>query len=599
MCVELTVHRDQPLPIAQLPGDRPRRPWLRAGAGAALLAGLLAAPPLDAQQVDIYDSGGVLAPEQAAYDVTFYELDLNVDPGARHISGSVTMAARMVTEAATIALDLDTLLTVEAIHAADGRRLEWSRDVGRILIHFGDALPAGHDLKLTVDYAGQPRVAPMAPWEGGFVWSTTQAGYPWIATAVQGEGSDVWWPSKDHVADRPDSVSIRIRVPEPLVVATNGRLQGFESHSDGTRTFHHFVSTPISAYNVALNIAPYRRVQGELQSVAGESFPVTFYALPESEAQAIDFLPEVLDHLSFYEELLGPYPFRADGYAVAQTPHLGMEHQTVIAYGANFDPGAMTGGVDWGFDALHHHELAHEWWGNMVTNADWKDMWLHEGFASYMQALYAERLGGPEWYRGYLAVDRQRIVNRAPVAPRESRTAGEIYSDSGADIYMKGSWILHSLRWTIGDEPFFQALRRMAYPDPDLERMTDGSHVRYVTTDDFLEIASSEAAAGLDWFFEVYLRQPALPRLSAERRGESVRIEWIVPGGLPFPMPVEVEADGIRRRLEMVGGSAEIRVPAGAEVVIDPDARILRDPQARVVVGQPWIGGADERAAWG
>src|SRR5690606_23925924 len=255
-----------------------------------------------------------------------------------------------------------------------------------------------------------------------------------------------------------------------------------------------------SAYNIALNIATYVRIEGTLESVDDEAFPVTIFALHEDEERARAFFPEVLDHLRIYEELLGPYPSRADGYKVAQTPHLGMEHQTVIAYGAAFDNVAMTGGRDWGFDALHHHELSHEWWGNLVTNADWKDMWLHEGFGTYMQALYAERLGGEELYQAYLAQERQYLANRSPVAPRETRTSGEIYFDSGGDIYSKGAWVLHGLRWVLGDEDFFEAFRLMAYPDPADERVTDGSQVRFATTDDFLEIAERVSGKDLDWF---------------------------------------------------------------------------------------------------
>ncbi len=557
---------------------------LRWAAGFLLLITCVTTP-LAAQSVDIYDSGGPLTPEQAAFDVTHYLIDLTVDPAARRLAGSVTVTADLVAPTRRIALDLDTLLTVDAVSDSRGRALAWQREGGRILIDFGAELAAAEEIHVTIGYSGQPRVAPMAPWDGGFVWATTQSGAPWIATAVQGEGSDVWWPSKDHVSDKPDSLTTRIRVPEPLVVASNGRLREVEEHADGTRTFHHFVSTPISAYNVALNIAPYERIESELQSVAGEAVPVTFYALPESTEQARAFLPEVVEHLEFYEELLGPYPFRAEGYAVAQTPHLGMEHQTVIAYGADFDPGAMTGGVDWGFDALHHHELAHEWWGNLMTNADWKDMWLHEGFATYMQSLYAERLGGEERYRSHLAAERSRIANRAPVAPRETQTAGQIYTGSGVDIYSKGAWILHSLRWVVGDDAFFTALRRMAYPDPALERVRDGGQVRFAATEDFIEIAEQSAGAELDWFFELYLRQPALPRLQVQRGDETLHLAWEVPPGLSFPMPVELEIDGERHRVELPGGRASVPVPRGARVIVDPAMRILREPQQPLEIG--------------
>jgi aminopeptidase N len=544
---------------------------------------LLAVRPAAGQQVDIYDSGGPILPEQAAYDVTFYALDLSVDPAERRIAGTGTTVARAVAPLRHLVLDLDTLLTVSAVEEG-ARALAWERRGGRLWIDLGAPRAAGSEVAVRVSFAGRPRVAPNAPWDGGFVWSRTPSGQPWIATAVQGQGPDLWWPSKDHVYDKPDSMAIRVRVPEPLVVATNGRLRRVEPHADGTHTYHWFVSTPISAYNVALNIAPYRTIESTVRSVAGDSFPVVFYVIPEDEVRGRAFFAEILEHLQWFEELLGPYPFRADKYGVAQTPHLGMEHQTIIAYGARFNPGAMTGGRDWGFDALHHHELAHEWWGNLVTNADWRDMWIHEGFGTYMQALYAERLAGAEGYREYMASNRGGIANRAPVAPREPRTAGEIYFRSGGDIYNKGAWALHSLRWVMGDAAFFQALRRMAYPDPALEQVTDGSHVRFATTDDFLRIAEAAAGQPLGWFFEVFLRQPTLPRLRAERSGDVVRLRWESPEELPFPMPVEVEVDGERRRVAMPEGRAEVRVPRGARVVVDPAAWVLRADQAPVVL---------------
>ncbi|MQA91616.1 MAG: M1 family peptidase [Gemmatimonas sp.] len=546
---------------------------------------ILAASEATSQEIDIYDSGGPILPEQADFDVTFYEITLEVEPEEQRLDGWATTVARLVEPSRTIVLDLDTLFNISRVTEVgetDERDLSWERRGGRIWIDLGTAREAGSDVAVRVFYSGRPRVAPQAPWDGGFVWAETEAGAPWIATAVQGEGPDVWWPAKDHVSDKPDSLALHITVPEPLVVAANGSLQSVRSNGDGTSTYDFLVSTPISAYNVALNIAPYILVEGEIQSVGGEVFPVTFYALPEDGERARAFLPEVLDHLSFYEGLLGPYPFRADGYKVAQTPHLGMEHQTVIAYGADFDRGAMTGGRDWGFDALHHHELAHEWWGNLVTNADWKDMWLHEGFGTYMQSLYAERLGGEELYLGHLLNERQLIGNQSPVAPRESRTSGQIYFDSGGDIYSKGAWILHTLRWLIGGEAMLEALRRMAYPTSEQERITTGEQTRFATTDDFLDLVERIAGQDLDWFFEVYLRQPALPSLSTVRTGNTLRLEWETPQGLPFHMPVEVEIDGERRRVEMHDGRAELAVPVTAVVTIDPKYRVLRENQAPI-----------------
>ena len=529
---------------------------------------------------DPYDSGGPLIVEQAAYDVTYYDLALTVDPTDSTIVGSLRMDARVAAPAEVVALDLDPLLAIESVSLTELESavpLPFRRAGSRVFIELPFTKQPGDPLSLTVEYGGRPRVAPRPPWDGGVQWATTPSGAPWIATSNQMIGADVWWPNKDHVSDKPDSMAIRITVPEPLLVASNGRLEQVEEHGDGTRTYHWFVSTPISNYNVALNIAPYEVIQEEYESVTGETFPVMFYVLPESLEYGQALMPEILAHLRWFEETLGPYPFRADKYGVAQTPHLGMEHQSIIAYGANFDNGAMTGGVDWGFDALHHHELSHEWWGNLVTNADWKDMWIHEGFGSYMQALYLEDTQGIERYHEFMDSIRPRIGNRQPTAPRHSLSAREVY---GSDIYFKGAWVLHTLRYLLGEETVREALRRMAYPTEAAALETDGSQARFASTADVITVFEEVSGEDLAWLFEAYLRQAELPKLLVEtEHGEGERtmeLLWQAPGDLPFPMPVDVGLVDRTVRVDMADGTGEVRVPAGVEPVIDPEGWILR-----------------------
>ncbi|WP_233752814.1 M1 family metallopeptidase [Flavilitoribacter nigricans] len=527
-------------------------------------------------QVPILDSGGDIMPEQAAYDVHFYELDLNIDPEAKSIDGNVLIRAAVVHPLTYFVLDLDTLLGIERVEEKiDGQWLErrLSRDEGKVWIDLEHTRQPEEALEMRVHYGGQPRVAPNPPWNGGFTWEQTSSGAHWIATTCQTNGADLWWPCKDHVSDEPDSVAIHIRVPKPLVVATNGRLQSVDE-ADEHRTYHWLVSTPINIYNVALNIAPYVVIKGEMESsVADAPYPVEFYVLPEDEAKGRELFPEIMEHLDFFERFLGPYPFRADKYGVAQTPHLGMEHQTIIAYGANFSNGSMTGGKDWGFDALHHHELAHEWWGNLVTNFDWRDMWLHEGFGSYMQALYIEELSGMEAYREYMG--RARFFrNTLAVAPRASRSAAEIYR---APIYTKGAWILHTLRYVLGDEAFFQALRRMAYPDPALEKITDGSQTRFAATEDFLSICESVSGRELDWFFDLYLRQPALPVLHSRIEGNEWQLSWETPDGLPFSMPIEIKMDGKTVKKDIPAEGLTLKIKKGDQPEVDPDGWILME----------------------
>ena len=544
---------------------------------ALALIALSAATPLAAQTRDTYDSGGTLPPDQAAYDVVYYALDVRVEPADSSISGSLTMTASLETPVEVIGLDLDPLLKVSGVQAGRGEDLEpvnWERDGGRIRIDLPADVAVGRSFSIRVDYGGRPRIAPRPPWDGGFTWSRTTDGSPWIATSNQMIGADVWWPVKDHVSDKPDSMTIRVTVPEPLFVATNGRLRSVEQAEPGHTTYNWFVSTPISSYNVALNIAPYVQLDTTLTSLTGETFPISFWVLPEDEEKGRVLLDEIVDHVRWFEIKIGPYPFRIDKYGVAQTPHLGMEHQSIIAYGANFSNGAMTGGVDWGFDALHHHELSHEWWGNMLTNADWKDMWLHEGFGTYMQALYVEDTQGIDRYHAYMNSFSRRIGNRKPVAPRETTSAQEIYA--GHDIYFKGAWVLHTLRYLIGDDAFGLSLRRMAYPDPESWRASDGTQVRFVDTEDYIATVELVSERELDWFFDVYLHSAALPTLELTRREGALDLAWSVPDGLLFPMPVDVLVNGQTQRVEIPGGKATVKVPAGATVIVDPDQWILK-----------------------
>ena len=544
----------------------------------ALAAVLASCAALPASRAPRNDSGGYLIPEQAAYDVLAYDLRLVIDPDRETLEGAVTVRARVVHELETFVLDLDRALAVEAV-SEEGEPLAFERPGGRIRIDLGRRRDPGEELELVVEYGGRPRVAPRPPWEGGFTWARTADGRPWVATSNQGEGGDLWWPCKDHPSDKPEELRLQVTVPAGLVCASNGRLVAVEEGRRGERTYHWAVTTPIPNYSVALNIAPYVEVTAEYESVTGELLPATFWALPESEEQARAILPQFLEHLRFFERLFGPYPFRADKYGIVETPHLGMEHQTILAYGNQFREDER------GYDWLHHHELAHEWFANLVTAPDWNDFWIHEGFGTYAQNLYEEELGGPEAYRASMAALRVRILNAKPVAPRAPHTSGQMYFvdldapdgelQGDGDIYFKGAWVLHTLRYLLGDEVFFPLLRRMAYPDPALEAVTDGSHCRFATTDDFLRLAEQLSGRRLDWFFAVYLRQPELPELVVERAEGELALRWEVPAGLPFPMPVELEIDGERRRVDVDTAGTRVPLQGDAEVEVDPDGWLL------------------------
>ena len=511
--------------------------------------------------------------EQAAYDVGYYLLDVKVLPEKKMIEGSVLVQSKVVQPLYWFVLDLDTVLSIHDIKEIlpDGREKEriFKRDVGKVWIDMGRTLQPGEQLSVQVTYSGVPREAKRAPWDGVFTWDKTKSGDHWIATTCQGEGADTWWPCKDHVSDEPDSMDLFVNVPSGLTAACNGRMIEKVEKEDSTTSFHWFISMPINIYNVSLNIAPYVLLKDEMTCIDGSTYPVEFYVLPSYEEPGKAFLPEIKDHLAFHEKHFGPYPFRADKYGVVMTPHLGMEHQSIIAYGSNFKNGSMIG-KDWGFDELHHHELAHEWWGNMVTNSDWKDAWIHEGFGTYSQVLYVEEKQGFEKSVEYL--QRQHFYARNPVIHRTSQTASGGWS---GPIYSKGAHILHTLRYIIGESNLRRSLRFMAYPDQSLEKVKDGGQCRFVNTDDFINIAETYSGKELNWLFEMYGYQKDLPKLTYERGKDYVMIGWDLPKGTDFPMPVEVKVDKKMYKLDLKRGPARVKAKSKSEVTIDPNGWLM------------------------
>jgi aminopeptidase N len=536
----------------------------------ALLALVVSAGPASAQ-AGRGSSGGPMPAEQAAYDVRFYDLSLTVDPADSSLSGANVIHADVTAPLSVFVVDLDTVFAVPDVALVGGESLTFERRAGRLWIALPREYRPGESVAVRIAYEGRPRSVPPGGF-GGFIWARTRDGHPWITVSCELFGADLWWPTKDHLADEPDSMALGIRVPQPLFVAANGRLRGSFRDPEGWTTYDWFVSTPINNYGVSLNIAPYREIASSYPSLSGDSIAVSFWVLPENLRQARQALPEFVDHLRHLEEIAGPYPFRADKYGIAETPYLGMEHQTIIAYGAGYRNDAMAG-IDWGFDGLHQHELAHEWFGNQITPREWQDLWLNEGFAQYAQPLYAESRLGEAKAQELLAIYRRFLANRQPVAPREVLTSAEAYNN---DIYFKGALVLHTLRYLIGDDAFFELLKRWTHPDPPLPAERGSCRCRSVTTDEFVALASDVAERELEWFFEVYVRQRELPRLVVDRADAAVMLRWEAPAGLPFAMPVDVAIDGVVRRVELPDGQARIEVGPESAVEIDPQAWVLR-----------------------
>jgi len=542
-----------------------------ATAAACSLLAACATPPSALTDYSA-NSGNARNPDQLALDFDKADLTLRVEPASRSIRGDALLTFGTRAPLKRIDLDLDRNLPIDAIEV-DGRPLpaaSWSNPEGRLAITLPRILEPGRQVAIRVRYHGQPHVAKRAPWDGGFVWSQTPDGQPWVASAVEGEGCDLFWPCIDHPMGKPKQVDEHISVPAPLVAAGNGIAMGV-TEADGWRTWHWRTKNP-STYGISINVGPYKVLEGEYASRYGNKIPLRMWYLPQSEKGAQELFAEFPQILDFFENTIGPYPFGDEKMGVVETPHKGMEHQTINAYGNRYVKTA------YGYDDLLQHEFAHEYFGNQLTNADWDDMWLHEGFGTYMQPLYMQYLRGDQEYFAALMTMRANIQNKAPIVSGKPRREEDVYDiqrgGPGQDIYNKGALVLHTLRGLVGDDVFFRAVREMVYgtPDPKPGQFTP----RYGTTPELMAIFKRASGRDLDWFFQAYVYQAALPDLTATRSGSTLQLAWKTQKNTPFPMPVEVRVGERIVSVPMTDGRGSMDLPAGAPYTLDPHSKILK-----------------------
>lgn len=518
------------------------------------------------------NTGAERTPEQLAVVFEKADLALRVDPASRSIRGDATLTFQALSPLARIVLDLDNHLPIDAI-AVDGQALPasaWSNPEGRLTITLPHTVATGAMVAVRVRYHGTPHVAKRAPWDGGFVWSTTPDGQPWVASAVQGEGCDLFWPCIDHPMGKAKLVDQHITVPAPLVAAGAGVALGMDE-ADGWRTWHWRAKNP-STYGISINVGPYKVLAEDYRSRFGNTIPLRFWYLPQSEAKAKELMKEFALILDFFETTIGPYPFADEKMGVVETPHKGMEHQTINAYGNQY---AKT---MYGYDDLLQHEFAHEYFGNQLTNMNWDDMWLHEGLGSYMQPLYMQYLRGDQEYFASLMQMRSAITNKAAIVSGKPRVEEDVYDQKrggpGLDIYVKGALVMHTLRGLVGDDAFFGAVRKLVYGT----EQPQAGHLlpRYGSTREFIGLVNAASGRDLNWFFDVYLYQSELPELLATPAGGTLALRWKSAADKPFPMPVEVLVGGKLQTVEMTGGQGSIALPDGAAWTLDPHSKLLR-----------------------
>jgi aminopeptidase N len=506
----------------------------------ALLAAATLCPRLLAAQAPAYTHADTLrgsnGPDRAWWDATFYDLHVRVSPADSSIRGVNGITYRVLRQAREMQIDLQVPLVVDSM-VQGGRSLTYRRDGNAFFVTLRAAQRAGEVRTVTVYYHGRPRVAVRPPWDGGFSWATDSLGHRWIATTDEGLGASVWWPLKDYLGDEPDSQRIAITVPDSMVDVSNGRLRSTTHNPDGTTTYEWFVTDPINSYDVVVNAGDYAHYADTLEGAAGKlslDFWPLAYHLDAAKAQ----WRQVVPMLQCFERWFGPYPWYRDGYKLVEAPHLGMEHQSAVAYGNHFENGYLgrdlsgTGiGLMWDFIIVH--ESAHEWFGNNISVQDHADMWVHEGFANYAEGLYTECRMSKVAGEAYLIGLRRRIRNDRPVVGPYG-----VNSDGSGDMYAKGANMLLTIRQLVDDDARWR----------DVLRGLNHTFWHQTVTGRQVEDYMSRAT-GLDLgkVFEEYLTTTMVPEFDYKVESGTLSYRWadVVPG---FAMPVRVQIPGLGTR---------------------------------------------------
>jgi aminopeptidase N len=498
-----------------------------------LIACLLAcAAPASAQDAHRFTHAdtlrGSITPERAWWDVTFYDLHARLNPADSSVAGWNGITYRVAGPAREMQIDLQEPLLIDSI-VQDGRRLSFRRDGNAFFARMAAPQPVGARKTVTVHYHGRPRVAKHAPWDGGIVWTADSAGGTWIASAVQGLGASAWWPNKDTQTEEPDSQRIAITVPDPLVDVSNGRLRSTKHNGDGTTTYEWFVADPINNYDVAVNAGSYAHFSDTYRGEGG-TLTLDFWPLAANLEKARAQFQQVKPMLACFEHWFGPYPWYADGYKLVETPHLGMEHQSAVAYGNHYQNGYLgrdlshTGlGLAWDFIIVH--ESGHEWFGNNITSADLADMWVHESFTHYSESLYTECQQGKEAGAKYIMGTRANVANDEPIIP-----AFGVNAEGSGDMYYKGGNMLHTIRQIVGDDERWRGI---------LRGLNQTFRHKVVTGRQVQQYISRQAGIDLGNVFQQYLTTTRIPVLEYRIRNDTLRYRWadVVPG---FDMPVRV-----------------------------------------------------------
>ncbi|AQS93886.1 peptidase M1 [Polaribacter sp. BM10] len=458
---------------------------------------------------------GSITPERIWWDLTYYHLDVKVNPDKKFISGKNTIKYKVLSVHNTMQIDLQAPLKITKV-TQDEKELEVIHDGNAHFVKLLKKQIIGKTDSIIVHYKGNPKEAIRAPWDGGFSWRKDKNGNHFVATSCQGLGASVWWPCKDHMYDEVENMRISVTVPSHLMDVSNGRLESVKKRGEYT-TYNWYVDNPINNYGVNVNIGDYTHFSEVFDGEKGD-LDMDYYVLKYNLEKAKKHFKDAPKMMKAFEHWFGPYPFYEDGFKLVEVPYLGMEHQSSVTYGNQYKQGYLgrdLSGTGWGlkFDFIIIHEAGHEWFANNITYKDIADMWIHESFTNYSESLFIDYYYGKKAASEYVIGLRNSISNKAPIIGKYN-----VNKEGSGDMYNKGGNMLHTLRQLVNNDEKWRII---------LRKMNKVFYHQTVTTNQIENFLSKEIGINLETFFDQYLRNKKIPTLTYKIKNNTLTYSWI------------------------------------------------------------------------
>ncbi|EAP87576.1 M1 family metallopeptidase [Croceibacter atlanticus] len=488
---------------------------------------------LSAQEFTRQDTlRGSITEERAWWDLKHYDLNVEVFPVSKSISGINTLTYTVLSEGNVLQVDLQSPMSLDKVEQ-NGTPLKVVSEGAAHFITLQEKQEIGEDYNIVLTFSGKPQEAKNAPWDGGFSWKKDGNGKPFIATSNQGIGASIWWPNKDHAYDEPDNgMTMAFTAPAELTVVGNGRLVKTEDNGN-TKTWYWQVVNPINNYGVNINIGDYVNFS---EAYDGEKGPLDmdYWVLSENLEKAKSQFKQAPKMMEAFEHWFGPYPFYEDSFKLVEVPYLGMEHQSSVTYGNNYKNGYLgsdLSGTGWGlkFDFIIIHEAGHEWFANNITHIDVADMWIHESFTAYSESLFLDYYYGEEAASEYVIGTRRSIRNDRPLIGTYN-----VHHEGSGDMYYKGANTLHTLRQLVDDDAKWRGI---------LRGLNKEFYHQTISSEQLENYLSEETGINLTQFWDQYLRTTKIPKLEYKLDGSKMSFRYtnVVKG---FDMPITISVNG-------------------------------------------------------